>query len=72
MSRPSEPSRPRLLERLRHRIRVKHYIIRTEEAYVLAVRRAGTSKRDSCHTRRHSFATHLLEGGKGVKSPLEL
>ncbi|GIX28147.1 MAG: hypothetical protein KatS3mg123_2028 [Burkholderiales bacterium] len=29
-----EPAQPKLLDRLRNRIRVKHYSIRTEEQYV--------------------------------------
>jgi integron integrase len=33
------PNRPRLLDQLRNRLRVKHYSIRTEEAYVDWVRR---------------------------------
>jgi hypothetical protein len=33
------PNQPRLLDQLRNRMRVKHYSIRTEEAYVDWVRR---------------------------------
>jgi integron integrase len=61
--------RPRLLDQLRDRVRVKHYSIRTEEAYVQWVRRfvvfsGMRHPRELGQAEVEAFLTHLAVAGR--------
>jgi len=59
---------PRSGETRRHHVLEKNL----QNAVKIAVRKTGVSKAASCHTFRHSFATHLLESGSDIRTVQEL
>jgi site-specific recombinase XerC len=59
---------PRSGETRRHHISEKNL----QNAVKVAIQQARVAKAASCHTFRHSFATHLLENGYDIRTVQEL
>ncbi len=52
----------------------RHHVLESglQKSVKIEVDRSGIIKRATCHTFRHSFATHLLENGVNIRIVQEL
>ena len=67
------PARKRSLDP-RSGVERRHHVMESglQKAVKLAAKESGLAKKVTCHTLRHSFATHVLEAGTNIRVLQEL